>query len=76
MSVSPTPWRLHADGDIIAANQVLVAIVPCKEDRAVIAAAPEMLECLRMVLQRGRIDDSESRMIQVATAISKAEGYP
>lgn len=37
-----------------------------------IAAAPEMLEALRMVLQHGRIDDSESRMNIVAGAISNA----
>jgi hypothetical protein len=38
-----------------------------------IAAAPEMLAALKMVLQHGRIDDSESRMSQVAAAITKAE---
>ena len=38
-----------------------------------IAAAPEMLAALKMVLQHGRIDDSESRMAQVAAAIAKAE---
>jgi hypothetical protein len=38
-----------------------------------VAAAPEMLEALKMVLQHGRIDDSESRMAQVAAAITKAE---
>jgi hypothetical protein len=40
-----------------------------------IAAAPEMLAALKMVLQHGRIDDSESRMAQVAAAITKAEGF-
>lgn len=39
-----------------------------------IAAAPDMLEALKMVLQHGRIDDSESRMNMVAAAIVKAEG--
>ena len=39
-----------------------------------IAAAPDMLAALKMVLQHGRIDDSESRMAQVASAITKAEG--
>ena len=38
-----------------------------------IAAAPEMLAALKMVLQHGRIDDSESRMAMVAAAITKAE---
>lgn len=40
-----------------------------------IAAAPEMLAALKMVLQHGRIDDSEGRMAQVASVITKAEGY-
>lgn len=39
----------------------------------VIAAAPDMLAALKMVLQHGRIDDSEIRMAQVAAAITKAE---
>lgn len=38
-----------------------------------IAAAPEMLATLKMVLQFGRIDDSESRMNQVASIIAKVE---
>jgi len=38
-----------------------------------IAAAPEMLEALKMVLQHKRIDDSESRMAMVAAVITKAE---
>ena len=38
-----------------------------------IAAAPMMLAALRMVLQHGRIDDSENRMSQVAAAITAAE---
>jgi hypothetical protein len=37
------------------------------------AAAPDMLAALKMVLQHGRIDDSESRMAMVASAITKAE---
>jgi hypothetical protein len=39
------------------------------------AAAPDMLEALKMVLRYGRIDDSESMMAQVAAAITKAEGF-
>lgn len=41
-----------------------------------IAAAPEMLEALEMVMRRGRIDDSEEAMNQVAAAITKAKGEP
>lgn len=40
---------------------------------ALLSAAPEMLAALKMVLQHGRIDDSESRMAMVAAAITKAE---
>lgn len=39
-----------------------------------IAAAPELLEALKMVLQHGRIDNSEKRMNVVSAAIAKAEG--
>lgn len=39
-----------------------------------IAAAPEMLAALEMVMRRGRIDDSEEAMNQVAAAIAKAKG--
>ena len=39
-----------------------------------IAAAPDMYEALEMVLRVGRIDDSESRMNQVAAALAKARG--
>lgn len=38
-----------------------------------IAAAPEMYEALKLVMQHGRIDDSEHRMNLVAAAIAKAE---
>jgi hypothetical protein len=44
-----------------------------KANARLIAAAPEMLEALKMVLQHGRIDDSENRMAMVASAITKAE---
>lgn len=36
--------------------------------------ADEMLEALKMVLQHGRIDNSEDRMNVVSAAIAKAEG--
>lgn len=39
-----------------------------------IAAAPLMLEALEMVMQHGRIDNSEARMTQVAAALSAARG--
>lgn len=42
-------------------------------DARLIAAAPELLEALEMVTRRGRIDDSEEAMNQVAAAIAKAK---
>jgi hypothetical protein len=80
------PWRIggiknlkEGRGREIAADDARIGIVYGVTDPDVIAnarliaAAPEMLEALKMVLQHGRIDDSESRMAQVAAAITKAE---
>lgn len=39
-----------------------------------IAAAPEMLEALEMVMRVGRIDDNIKAMDQVAEVIAKARG--
>ena len=54
-------------------------ILDCREaDReriaTLIALNAEMLMALQVVLQHGRIDDSESRMNMVAQAIAKARG--
>jgi hypothetical protein len=80
------PWRIGGIKDLkegrgreIAADDARIGIVYGVTDPDVIAnarliaAAPEMLEALKMVLQHGRIDDSESRMAMVASAITKAE---
>ena len=45
-----------------------------RKNAAMIAAAPQMLAALKLVLQHGRIDDSNSRMQIVAEAITAAEG--
>jgi hypothetical protein len=69
----------HRRGREIAADDARIGIIYGVTDPDVIAnarliaAAPEMLEALKMVLQHGRIDDSESRMAMVASAITKAE---
>ena len=73
INITPLPWHLDCDGDLMAADRTLVAIIPAAKDRPLLAAAPEMLAALKMVLQYGRIDDSERRMAQVAAAITKAE---
>ena len=75
-NTTPLPWSLDCDGDLMAADRTLVAIIPSAKDRPLLAAAPDMLTALKMVLQHGRIDESESRMAQVAAAITKAEVTP
>jgi hypothetical protein len=75
MSHAPGPWFLGVD---LSLNYWPTrggwSPVPATlENRKLQAAAPEMLAALKMVLQHGRIDDSESRMAQVAAAITKAE---
>ena len=80
------PWRIGGIKDLeygrgreIAADDARIGVVYGVTDPNVIAnarliaAAPEMLAALKMVLQHGRIDDSESRMAMVAAAITKAE---
>ena len=44
-----------------------------KANARLIASAPRMLAVLKMVLQHGRIDNSESKMSEVAAVISAAE---
>ncbi len=83
---TPGPWRVggvedlrHGRGRQIAADDAKICVVygvrdsDVKANARLIAAAPEMLEALKMVLQHGRIDDSENRMAMVASAITKAE---
>jgi len=74
VSQSPTPWRLDEDGDIIAANQVLVAIVPCKDDKAILAAAPDLLRLLKEVFEDGLQPNMQSWRDATIAAIKKAEG--
>lgn len=51
-------------------NDALVAAANAR----LIAAAPELLEALEMVMRVGRIDDNIKAMDQVAAAIAKARG--
>lgn len=76
---TPGPWA--ARGKYVFAGGDCIGI--CDTDNAsdgrmeanarLIAAAPEMYEALKLVMQHGRIDDSEHRMNLVAAAIAKAE---
>lgn len=74
MSQSPTPWRLDADGDIIAANQVLVAFVPCKDDRVILAAAPDLLQFAKQVSAYAADAECFYLMSLAENIINKAEG--
>lgn len=74
MSTSPTPWRLDEDGDIIAANQVLVAIIPSKEDRALLVAAPDLLEFAKQVVKFAADTSNFYLMAWAQDVVNKVEG--
>ena len=76
MTHSPGPWFLGVDLSLNywPTHGGWSPVPATMENRKLQAAAPDMLEALKMVLQHGRIDDSESRMAMVACAIAKAEG--
>lgn len=61
------------DGTIICNVSGSVTNSSVSADSKLIAAAPELLEALEMVMRRGRIDDSEEAMNQVAAAIAKVK---
>jgi len=83
---TPGPWQykpdLCKDDNVFAGDKRIANVFGAADtwyetefeaNARLIAAAPELLEALKMVLHHGRIDDSESRMTQVAAAITKAE---
>jgi hypothetical protein len=74
VSASPTPWRLDEDGDIIAANQVLVAIIPAKEDRALMVAAPDLLQFAKQVVEFAHDNNSPYLAGWAQAVVNKAEG--
>ncbi len=76
MSTSPTPWRLDEDGDIIAANQVLVAIIPSREDRALLVAAPDLLEFAKQVVKFAADHSNFYLMAWAQDVVAKVEGKP
>ena len=87
---TPGPWRVDRQNTGPLASEWIIAgerprylaeVGDCGSGCAaananLIAAAPELLEALEMVMRRGRIDDSEEAMNQVAAAITKAKGEP
>ncbi len=48
---TPLPWSLDCDGDLMAADRTLVAIIPAAKDRPLLAAAPKMLAALKSALE-------------------------
>lgn len=85
---TPGPWRVERQNGTPTTGEWMIAgakpgylaeVRDCgsgcvKADARLIAAAPELLTALEMVMRRGRIDDSEEAMNQVAAAINKAKG--
>lgn len=67
-------WWLMAGSRDIATISGYQGDTECEANARLIAAAPFMLEALKIVMQHGRIDNSEARMQLVASAIVKAEG--
>jgi hypothetical protein len=47
---TPLPWSLDCDGDLMAADRTLVAIIPAAKDRPILAAAPELLKHLKHMI--------------------------
>lgn len=84
---TPGPWRVERQNSSPTTGEWMIAgakpgylaeVRDCgsgcaKANARLIAAAPELLEALEMVMRRGRIDDSEEAMNQVAAAITKAK---
>jgi hypothetical protein len=50
INTTPLPWFLDADGDLMAADRTLVAIIPAAKDRPLLAAAPDMRAVIRDLL--------------------------
>lgn len=82
---TPGPWLFRGKSESVHARcethpygEVLFQFndecAPSDQDLNLILASPYMLEALQMVMRRGRIDDSEEAMNQVAAAIAKATG--
>lgn len=68
-------WPVVAPADMgRSVCNVTVGHDQSEANARLIAAAPELLEALKIVAQHGRIDNSESRMNMVGAAIAKAEG--
>ena len=65
------PWQI---GDVCSSNPGNPACGLQKANANLFAAAPDLLAACKMALVRGRIDDSESAMNQLAAAIEAAEG--
>jgi hypothetical protein len=76
---SPGPWTVDRNMIETESGEV-IAQVSYKQDgyvRAnarIMAGAREMRETLKLVMQHGRIDNSESRMNRVAALINATKG--
>lgn len=81
---APGPWAVQGLAIVAGDRSFVGRVYPwcadpqdaecAKANARLIAAAPDLLDTLEMVMRRGRIDDSEEAMNQVAGAIAKARG--
>ena len=75
---TPGPWHVANGCQIRGAKDQIAKAWMMRNGEGLanarlIAAAPELLAALEMVMRRGRIDDNEEAMNQVAAAITKAK---
>ena len=83
MSYTPGPWTLYVSREIsVCANDggIYVARVSVRENARLIAAAPDLLEELRNMVECWEEGDdyrpSNAAMAKAKAAIAKAEGKP
>jgi hypothetical protein len=80
---TPGPWRATHTRSIETMNGELIATVPRFCNRRLIAAAPDLLEALKEIVEQKKYEsfgDGVSRSVYVMAvaqnAIAKAEGKP
>jgi len=83
---TPGPWKAHKDNFTVTANHGIICKVATGENRdeedanlALIAAAPDLLECLDNLLSLGSSEhfgewEKWEEVIAAREAIAKAEG--